>query len=117
MRSIIRGRPELHTMLPAGRELGRYSLQRRGNVTLAKVGIVCSNPIARSNCDKDSRGPPRLFRGGRRQEMPMDTIFDDARLPADIDAQPVVQAAAALYPELRGYREEIERGQRFPKEL
>jgi alkylation response protein AidB-like acyl-CoA dehydrogenase len=47
----------------------------------------------------------------------MDTILEDARLPADIDAQPVVQAAAALQPVLRTYREEIEREQRLPKPL
>ena len=47
----------------------------------------------------------------------MDTIVDDARLPADIEAQPVVQAAAALRPKLREYREEIESNQRFPEAL
>jgi alkylation response protein AidB-like acyl-CoA dehydrogenase len=51
----------------------------------------------------------------------MDTIEDiraeHERLPADFDAQPVVQAAAALKPQLRQYREEIEREQRLPKEL
>src|SRR5215472_5984426 len=47
----------------------------------------------------------------------MDQIAKDERLPADIDAQPVVQAAAALRPILRGYREEIDREQRLPKAL
>ncbi len=48
----------------------------------------------------------------------MDTIMaDDARLPADIDAQPVVQAAAALQPMLREYREQIEAEQRLPAPL
>jgi indole-3-acetate monooxygenase len=47
----------------------------------------------------------------------MDNIADGAHLPADIDAQPVVQAAAALEPELRRYHAEIERGQRLPKPL
>ncbi|MGH7733363.1 MAG: acyl-CoA dehydrogenase family protein [Gemmatimonadales bacterium] len=55
----------------------------------------------------------------------MDTIGEDrrlgvgdaARLPADIDAQPVVQAAAAIQPVLRSFRDEIERDQRFPKAL
>ena len=47
----------------------------------------------------------------------MDTIAIEKRLPADIDAQPVVQAAAALYPALRECREEIEREQRLPKAL
>lgn len=44
-------------------------------------------------------------------------IAEDDRLPADVDAQPVVQAAAAMRPELRRYREQIEREQRFPKAL
>ena len=44
-------------------------------------------------------------------------IAEETRLPADIDAQPVVQAAAALRPVMRGYREEIEREQRLPQDL
>ena len=45
----------------------------------------------------------------------MDTIMaEDTRLPVDIDAQPVVQAAAALQPMLREYQDEIEREQRLP---
>jgi alkylation response protein AidB-like acyl-CoA dehydrogenase len=47
----------------------------------------------------------------------MDMIAEETRLPADIDAQPVVQAAAALRPVMRGYREEIEREQRLPQDL
>ena len=47
----------------------------------------------------------------------MDTIAEDTRLPVDIDAQPVVQAAAAMQPVLRDYHEEIEREQRLPKPL
>ncbi|HZK89444.1 MAG TPA: acyl-CoA dehydrogenase family protein [Stellaceae bacterium] len=47
----------------------------------------------------------------------MDTIFDDKRLPVDVEAQPVVRAAAALRPELRHHREEIEREQRLPGAL
>ena len=47
----------------------------------------------------------------------MDTIAPAERLPADIDEQPVVQAAKALQPELRQYLPEIERDQRFPKAL
>ena len=47
----------------------------------------------------------------------MDTMAEETRLPADIDAQPVVQAAAALQPVLRRYHEEIEREQRLPKAL
>jgi indole-3-acetate monooxygenase len=47
----------------------------------------------------------------------MDRIAEDTRLPLDIDAQPVVQAAAALQPVLRDYHEETEREQRIPKPL
>jgi len=42
---------------------------------------------------------------------------EPTRLPADLDAQPVVQAAAALKPKLRDYQVEIEREQRFPRAL
>src|SRR5439155_374891 len=47
----------------------------------------------------------------------MQTIAEETRLPVDIDAQPLVQAAAALRPVIRGYHEEIEREQRLPKAL
>ena len=47
----------------------------------------------------------------------MPRIAEDTRLPADIDAQPLVQAAAALRSVIRGYRDEIEREQRLPKAL
>ena len=47
----------------------------------------------------------------------MDAMAEDTRLPVDIDAQPVVQAAAALRPVLRRYHEEIEREQRLPQDL
>jgi len=47
----------------------------------------------------------------------MRQVAEDKRLPADIDAQPVVQAAAALHSAIRGHREEIEREQRLPKAL
>ena len=47
----------------------------------------------------------------------MDKTGDETRLPADIDAQPVVQAAAALQPVLRERHDEIEREQRFPRSL
>ena len=47
----------------------------------------------------------------------MDTLTEDTRLPQDIDAQPVVRAAAALAPTLRRYRDAIEREQRLPDEL
>lgn len=44
-------------------------------------------------------------------------LAQEKRLPADVDAQPVVQSAAAMRPELRRYQEQIEREQRFPKDL
>src|SRR5215471_6423047 len=52
----------------------------------------------------------------------MDTIAEETRLPvdqlpADIDAQPLVQAAAAVQPVLRKYHDEIEREQRMPSAL
>ena len=62
-------------------------------------------------------GSEDTLAGRMRQEEAMDTIAEDTRLPADIDAQPVVQAAAALQPMLRDYHEEIEREQRLPPAL
>src|SRR5712671_5066551 len=52
----------------------------------------------------------------------MDTIVEGIGaeaepLPADIDAQPLVQAALALRPTLRQCQEEIEREQRMPPAL
>ena len=47
----------------------------------------------------------------------MDAIAEDTRLPADIDAQPLVQKAAALRSVLRQYHEEFEREQRLPSAL
>jgi indole-3-acetate monooxygenase len=47
----------------------------------------------------------------------MEMRAEETGLPADIDAQPVVQAAAALRPVLRRYRDEIEREQRLPAAL
>jgi alkylation response protein AidB-like acyl-CoA dehydrogenase len=47
----------------------------------------------------------------------MDAIAEETRLPADIDAQPLVQAAAALQPMLRRYHDEIEREQHLPQVL
>src|SRR6476660_6583976 len=47
----------------------------------------------------------------------IDTTPDGARLPADVDAQRVVRAAAALQPLLRELHDEIEREQRFPRAL
>src|SRR5882672_10205249 len=47
----------------------------------------------------------------------MHKIAEETRLPVDIDAQPLVQAAAALRPVIRDYHEEIEREQRLPQAL
>src|SRR5262245_54717884 len=47
----------------------------------------------------------------------MPPIASDQRLPADVDAQPQVQAAVALRPMIRAHRDEIEREQRLPKVL
>jgi alkylation response protein AidB-like acyl-CoA dehydrogenase len=42
---------------------------------------------------------------------------EPTRLPVDVDAQPVVQAAAALHPMLRECHEQIEAEQRLPAQL
>ncbi len=47
----------------------------------------------------------------------MDAITEDTRLPTDIDAQPVVRAAAAMRPKLRDYKHQVETEQRLPPEL
>jgi alkylation response protein AidB-like acyl-CoA dehydrogenase len=47
----------------------------------------------------------------------MRSIAEDQRLPTDLDAQPVVQAAAALRPLIRRHHDDIEREQRLPKAL
>jgi alkylation response protein AidB-like acyl-CoA dehydrogenase len=47
----------------------------------------------------------------------MRQIAEDARLPADVEAEPPVQAAAALKSVIRGYGDELEREQRLPKPL
>ena len=47
----------------------------------------------------------------------MRDVTDDKSLPAEVDAQPIVQAAAALQSDIRGYRDEIDREQRLPKSL
>jgi alkylation response protein AidB-like acyl-CoA dehydrogenase len=47
----------------------------------------------------------------------MRQIAEAKLVPADIDAQPLVQAAAALRSVIRSYREDIEREQRLPKAL
>src|SRR5437773_6186050 len=47
----------------------------------------------------------------------MRQIAEEKRLPANIDAQPPVRAAAALRSVVRGYRNEIEREQQLPKAL
>ena len=47
----------------------------------------------------------------------IDPIALEKRLPADIETQPVVQAAKAIRPTLRRYKDEIEREQRMPEAL
>jgi alkylation response protein AidB-like acyl-CoA dehydrogenase len=47
----------------------------------------------------------------------MRQIAEDQHLPADVDAQPIVRAAAALQPVIRRHRDELEREQRLPKAL
>jgi alkylation response protein AidB-like acyl-CoA dehydrogenase len=47
----------------------------------------------------------------------MDTMTEETGLPKDIDAQPLVQAAAAMQPVIRACHDEIEREQRMPKAL
>ena len=44
----------------------------------------------------------------------MRQIAEEKHLPADIDAQPPVRAAAALRSVIRGYREELERATEPP---
>jgi len=47
----------------------------------------------------------------------MDTLAEETGLAPDIDAQPVVRAAAEIRPLLRAQRDEIEREQRMPPSL
>src|SRR5260370_17187076 len=47
----------------------------------------------------------------------MRQIADDTRLPADVEAEAPVQAAAALRSVIRAYHDELEREQRLPKAL
>jgi alkylation response protein AidB-like acyl-CoA dehydrogenase len=47
----------------------------------------------------------------------MDTMTDETGIPQDIDAQPIVQAALAMQPVIRGFHDEIEHEQRMPKAL
>ncbi len=47
----------------------------------------------------------------------MQQIAEGTCLPADVDTQPLVRAAADLWPVLRDYQAEIEREQRLPPAL
>src|SRR5215831_11265579 len=47
----------------------------------------------------------------------MRQIADETRLSADVDGQPLVQAAVALQPVIRRHHDELEREQRLPKVL
>ena len=51
------------------------------------------------------------------REGNMDAIQEVTRLPADIDAEPLVRAAAAMRPLLRAFQPAVERDQRFPPAL
>jgi indole-3-acetate monooxygenase len=66
--------------------------------------------------DKGGTVRPGLATATAQEEL-MDTMAEETHLPADINAQPLVQAAAALQPKLRDYHDEIEREQRLPKGL
>jgi indole-3-acetate monooxygenase len=47
----------------------------------------------------------------------MRQIAEEKQLPADVDAEPLVRAAAALQPAIRDHLDEINREQRLPKAL
>src|ERR1700734_3130932 len=68
-----------------------------------------------ANCAQGWR--PERWRPEPWREDGMDTMTEDTRLPADIDSQPLVRAAAALQPMIRACHDEIEREQRMPKFL
>jgi indole-3-acetate monooxygenase len=59
----------------------------------------------------DTSASPAEHPGSMRQTS------DEPRLPADLEAQPLVQAAAALRPPIRRHHDEIEREQCLPKAL
>src|SRR5262249_4877623 len=73
-------------------------------------------PIQGSTDTVATSARPSRAEGGQ-QEVPMRTIVEDRHLPVDINALPVVQAAAALKPTLRYYQDNIEREQRLSPEL
>ena len=116
------------TMAPAWDSPARPASPNRSG--WAAIGSLLRGRLSRHLCGKRRAwSRPRSKRSGScfrssfdwmqwRQEEPMDTMMaEEARLPADIDAQPLVQAAAALQPVLRDYHEEIEREQRLPPAL
>jgi indole-3-acetate monooxygenase len=72
--------------------------------------------MTRKTPDKGGTVRPGLASATVQEEL-IDTMAEETHLPADIDAQPLVQAAAALQPALREYRDEIEREQRLPQAL
>src|SRR4051794_23833942 len=76
-------------------------------------GLECRGPVPSAGAPE---GRPVRLLGNHTSEDAM-TMAEDARLPEDLDAQPVVQAAQAMRSELRQYREQIEREQRFPPAL
>jgi indole-3-acetate monooxygenase len=72
--------------------------------------------MTRKTPEKGGTVRPGLATATAQEEL-MDTMTEETPLPADIDAQPLVQAAAALQPALRDYHDEIEREQRLPQAL
>src|SRR2546430_2606792 len=64
----------------------------------------------------DGTARPGLTTGTVTGEA-MYAMAEETRLPTDVDAQPLAQAAAALHPVLRKYHDEIEREQRMPRAL
>src|ERR1700676_4866347 len=99
--------------------------QRRAGHTGSRVAVR-GGTVGFTCRESDPRTP--LFRptgdvlAFAWREVNMDTISENMRpedphLPSDIDAHPVVRAAAALKPVLRQHHEEIEREQRLPPAL
>src|SRR5262245_24000465 len=73
---------------------------------------------AQSRYRVDGAAAPGVRHRSRfERRIMMQHIADDTALPAQVDRQPVVQAAIALQPVVRGYQTEIEEGQRLPKPL
>src|SRR5258707_200221 len=93
--------------IPA-RHHGREPLRHRagpGNRAMVDAGLKAHGTVR-----------PDLTTGTVTGEA-MYAMADETRLPVDVDAHPLVQAAAALRPVIRRYHEEIEHEQRLPQAL